>query len=281
MNGHQSQTKRLLKQLARNPGALIGGVIVIVFVVTAIFAPHLAPYDYTRQNILRRLQPPSTQYILGTDELGRDILSRIIFGTRVSLQVGIISVSIAAIFGTALGLLAGYYHKLDNFIMRLMDILLAFPGILLAMAVVAALGPGLYNVTIAVGIWAIPVYARITRGSVLSVREKEYVEAARALGLSDIWIVLKHILPNIAGPIIVLSTMRIGTTILSAAGLSFLGLGAQPPLADWGGMLNAGRQYIRDAPWVAIYPGFAISLTVLGFNLFGEALREALDPQVK
>ncbi len=271
--------KSVLRKLMRNPSAVIGLAIVLVFLFTAVFAPFLAPHEYTRQQILRRLQPPSEDFLLGTDELGRDILSRIIFGTRVSLQVGLISVSIAAFFGTILGLAAGYNSRADNVIMRFMDILLAFPGILLAMAVVAALGPGLYNVMIAVGIWAIPIYARVTRGSVLSVKEKEYVEASRAVGCGEFRIVFRHILPNIAGPLVVLSTMRIATSILSAAGLSFLGLGAQPPIADWGAMLSAGRQYVREAPWVAIWPGVAISLTVLGFNLFGEALREALDPQ--
>lgn len=270
---------RVLKRLTKNPSAYLGGILVAVFLFTAILAPYIAPYNYSQQSILRRLQPPSADYRFGTDEVGRDIFSRVIYGTRISLQVGIISVGIAMILGVILGLLAGYYKKLDNLIMRIVDILLAFPGILLAMAVVAALGPGLYNVMIAMGIWAIPVYARMARGSVLSVKEKEFVESARAIGGSELRIIVRHILPNITGPIIVLSTMRIGTAILSAAGLSFLGLGAQPPLPDWGSMLSAGRLYMRDAPWVAIYPGIAISLTVLGFNLFGEALREALDPQ--
>ncbi len=271
--------KSIVRKLIRNPSAILGAVIVLGFFITAVAAPWIAPQDFARQQILQRLQPPSEEFRLGTDELGRDILSRIIYGTRVSLQVGLISVSIAAFFGTLLGLLAGYYPSADNIIMRLMDVLLAFPGILLAMAVVAALGPGLYNVMIAVGVWAIPIYARVTRGSVLSVKEKEYVEACQAIGASELRIIFRHVLPNIAGPLVVLSTMRIATSILSAAGLSFLGLGAQPPIADWGAMLSAGRQYVREAPWVAVYPGIAISLTVLGFNLFGEALREALDPQ--
>ncbi len=276
-----SMSRRVAARLRRNPGAWIGAVILLAFLTAAVFAPQIAPYDHTRQNILRRLQPPSEEHRLGTDELGRDILSRIIFGTRVSLQVGLISVSISGFFGTAFGLAAGYFRRLDNVIMRFMDILLAFPGILLAMAIVAALGPGLYNSMVAIGIWAIPVYARVTRGSVLGVKQTEYIEASRALGVSEFRIIFRHILPNIASPLIVLSTMRIATAILSAASLSFLGLGAQPPIADWGGMLSAGRMYVRDAPWVAVFPGMAITLTVLGFNLFGEALREALDPQVQ
>ncbi len=251
------------------------------FFLTALLAPYIAPYPYARQSILQRLQAPSPEYRLGTDEVGRDVMSRLVYGTRISLQVGLISVTIAMFFGVLLGLLAGYFPMLDNGIMRCMDILLAFPGILLAMAVVAALGPGLYNVMIAMGIWAVPVYARVVRGSVLSIKGREFVEASRALGCSEFRILFRHILPNILSPVIVLSTMRIGTAILSAAGLSFLGLGAQPPLPDWGGMLSSGRMYVRDAPWVAIYPGLAISLTVLGFNLFGEALREALDPRIQ
>lgn len=270
-----------VRRLFRNRGAAVGAAIVGAFLLAALLAPWLAPYDYSQQSILQRLLPPSEKHWFGTDEFGRDVFSRVLYGARISVQIGVISVGIAMIFGVALGLVAGFYAKLDNLIMRGMDVLLAFPGILLAMAVVAALGPGLYNVMIAMGIWSIPVYARVARGSVLALREREFIEAARALGGRDARILLRHILPNILPPIVVLSTMRIAAAILSAAGLSFLGLGAQPPLPDWGAMLSDARNYLRDAYWVALFPGMAITLTVLGFNLFGDGLRDALDPRMK
>lgn len=273
--------RRKVRSLSKNPGAVVGAVLVGIFLFTALLAPILAPYDYTEQSLLDRLMPPGPGHVLGTDEYGRDILSRIIIGSRVSLGIGVVSVLVAASIGVLLGLLAGYYPRLDNPIMRLSDILLAFPGVLLALAVVAALGPGLYNVMIAMGIWAVPVYTRVTRASVLSVKASQFIEAAHAIGNRDTRIILKHVLPNIMTPILIISTMRIGSAILSAAGLSFLGLGAQPPTPDWGAMLNAGKAYLRDAYWVALFPGIAISLTVLGFNLLGDGLRDVLDPRLK
>lgn len=275
------EIKRGIRQLSRNPGAVIGAVLVAIFLLTAALAPVLAPYDHTEQSLLDRLAPPSAGNVLGTDEYGRDILSRIVMGTRISLSIGVLSVFVAASIGVSLGLLAGYFPRLDGAIMRVMDILLAFPGVLLAMAVVAALGPGLYNVMIAMGIWAVPVYTRITRASVLAVREQQFIEASKAIGNTDARVILRHVLPNIMTPILIISTMRIGSAILSAASLSFLGLGAQPPTPDWGAMLNAGKAYMRDAYWVALFPGLAISLTVLGFNLLGDGLRDVLDPRLK
>jgi peptide/nickel transport system permease protein len=225
---------------------------------------------------------PSSKYLLGTDEFGRDILSRLIFGARVSLQVGFIAVGISLVVGGLLGAFAGFYGGwLDNLIMRVMDVLLSVPQTLLAIAIAAALGPGLYNLMIAVGISAVPNYARIVRGSVLSIRGMEYVEAARAVGSSDLRIILRHIIPNSMAPIIVQSTLGVASAILNAAGLSFIGLGIQPPNPEWGAMLSGGRQYIRDFPHLTLYPGLAIMLTILALNFLGDGLRDALDPKLK
>ncbi|MET3291583.1 UNVERIFIED_CONTAM: peptide/nickel transport system permease protein [Brevibacillus sp. OAP136] len=219
---------------------------------------------------------------MGTDDKGRDVLSRIIFGTRLSLAVGFVAVFIGAFFGVILGLLSGYYGKwVDTIIMRIIDVLLAFPGILLALAIVSALGPSLINVMIAVGVFSIPMFARIVRGSTLAVKKLEYIDAIRSLGASDLRIIFVHIFPNILSPIIVQASLRLATAILSAAGLSFLGLGAQPPLPEWGAMLSNGRDFLFTAPYLAMFPGIAISTLVLGFNVFGDGLRDALDPRMK
>jgi len=272
----------VFNRLKKNKMAMFGLVIIILLVFLALSADFIAPYGYDDQNLKDRLTPPNSQYLLGTDNFGRDILSRIIYGSRISLQVGFIAVGISAIIGGALGSIAGYYGgRLDNFIMRAMDILLAIPSILLAISIVAALGPGLQNVMIAVGIGSIPSYARIVRASVLSIRDQEFVEAARAVGANDFRIITKHILPNAMAPIIVQATLGVAGAILSAAGLSFIGLGIQPPTPEWGAMLSSGREYLRDNWYVATFPGLAIMITIFALNLLGDGLRDALDPRLK
>ncbi|MBW2146229.1 MAG: ABC transporter permease [Deltaproteobacteria bacterium] len=271
-----------ISQLKKNKGALTGGAIISIFILSAVFAPFIVPHDPLESNLDEALQTHSAKYWLGTDEQGRDILSRIIYGGRMSLAIGVIAVAIANVLGVFLGLLSGFVGgKVDNIIMRLMDILMAFPGMLLALAIISALGPGIFNLMIAIGVYSIPTFARVVRGSVLAVKEIEYVEAARAIGQSNVLIIFSHILPNCVGPVLVLSTLRIATAILTGAGLSFLGLGPQPPTPEWGAMLSSGRTYLRIAPWVATYPGLAIMFVVFGFNIFGDGLRDALDPRLK
>ncbi len=271
-----------LRRLFRRRLVLLGAVLAAGFLLISLTAPLLAPQGYDQQDLLQRLRPPSTAHPLGTDTLGRDQFSRIVWGARISLLVGALAVTIGLVIGTAVGVLAGFYGTLlDRAAMGAMDILLAFPDILLALAVIAALGPGLPQVMIAVGVHEIPRFARLVRGSVLSVRTHEYVDAARVLGASDPRIMGRHVVPNVIAPIIVLTSLDIGTTILAAAGLSFLGFGAQPPLPDWGGMINQGRAFLRTAWWVGVFPGAAIMVTVLGFNLIGDGLRDALDPRLR
>jgi len=260
--------------------AMIGGIILCLFLIVAITAPILSPDDPYRQDLYDRLEPPSASHLFGTDDFGRDLMSRVIYGGRISLWIGIVSVSIALISGTCCGLIAGYWGgTIENIIMRGMDLMLAFPSILLAIVVVAVLGPSLTNAMIAVGIVVIPQYARLVRASVLTIREREYVLAAHAIGARDWRIIRLSILPNCMAPLIVQSTLGMATAILDAAGLSFLGLGAQPPTPEWGAMLSEGRELIVKAPWVLMFPGCAIFLTVLGFNLLGDGLRDALDPK--
>ncbi len=271
-----------LRRLFRRRLVILGAVLVVGFLLVSLAAPLLAPQGYDEQDLTRRLHPPSSQHPLGTDMLGRDLLARIVWGARISLMVGFLAMSLGFFFGSLLGLFSGMYGGVvDRAVMGFMDILLAFPGILLALAVVAALGPGLYQVMVAVGVNQIPAFARLVRGSVLSVRKHEYVEAARAVGASDPRIMLRHIAPQVIAPVIVLASLDVGTAILASAGLSFLGLGAQPPLPDWGGMINQGRAFLRSAWWVGVFPGLAIMLTVLGFNLVGDGLRDALDPRLR
>ena len=270
------------RRLKKNRGAVIGLYIVLALTFVALFAPYLAPYDFKTQNLDNRLLPPERGHWLGTDDFGRDTLSRIIYGTRVSFQIGLISVGIGLAIGVTAGLISGYYGGiLDKVIMGFTDVVLAFPGILLAIAIVAVLGPGLYNVMVAVGLRSAPTYARLVRGSVMSLREKEFVESSRAVGCTNGRILAVHILPNVVAPVLVMSTLQFATSILTAAGLSFLGLGAQPPIPDWGDMINRARVYLRTAWWVGTFPGVAIMLSVLGFNLFGDGLRDALDPRLK
>ena len=277
-----SQLWDVLRRLKRNKMALVGLVVISVFVLCAALAPWIAPSDPTETSLRQILHGPSREAPLGRDELGRDMLSRIIYGARISLAIGLISVSIGALIGIPVGAISGYCGgKIDLLIQRVIDMMLAFPGILLAIVVVATLGVGLRNVMIAIGIVSIPIYVRLVRGSVLSIKEQEYITAATAVGSSDLRIIFWHILPNCLGPIIVQSTMQIATAILWAAGLGFLGLGAQPPTPEWGTMLSRGRDFIRIAPHVTTFPGLAIMLSVLGFNLLGDGLRDALDPRLK
>lgn len=272
----------LLKRALRSPSMWAGGLLVVLIVGFALVASVIGPEGFDKQDLMMRLKPPSAQFPLGTDHLGRSILTRLAYGGQYSLKVGLIAVGIGASIGIVTGALAGFYGGwVDRVLMGLMDILLAFPGILLAIAIVAALGPGLVNVMIAVGIRGVPTFARLVRGQVLSVRGREYVEAARALGSADGRIIVKHVFPNIMASIIVLASLDIASSILSVAALNFLGLGAQPPIPDWGGMIDQGRQYLRTAWWVGVFPGLAILMTVLGFNLLGDALRDLLDPRLK
>ncbi|WP_260471956.1 nickel transporter permease [Bacillus sp. HMF5848] len=275
--------RRLLettKRVVQSKSSLLGFIIIMLLIITALLAPVIASHDPIEQDLFARYQAPSTDHLLGTDELGRDIFSRIIYGTRISIQIGVIAVGISMIVGIFLGAVSGYFGKwIDMVIMRFIDILMAFPSILLAIAMVAVLGPGLTNTMIAVGIVGVPHFARIVRSSVLSVKETEYIEAARAVGAKHGRILFRHVLPNCMAPIIVQTTLSIGTAILDAAGLSFLGLGAQPPAPEWGAMLSDGRAALQTAPWVVAFPGLAILFTVLGFNLLGDGLRDALDPK--
>jgi len=256
--------------------------VVGVFVVVALLAPVLAPYDPLKGRLGDRLRTPSTAHWLGTDELGRDVLSRVLYGARITVQIQVAAVGLALALGTALGLLAGYVGRsLDQLIMRVMDILMAFPGIFLALAIIAALGTGLGNVIIATGIFLVPQFARVVRASTLTLREMEFIQAARALGQGDFAIVFRYLLPNSLAPIIVQTSLRMATVLLTASGLSFLGLGVQPPSPEWGAMLSNARAYMINAPHVAMMPGLAIALVVLGFNLLGDGLRDSLDPRLR
>lgn len=274
--------KEFWSQFKKNKAAVLGLMILAVLILLAVFAPFLAPYDPYHSNMPESLQGPSAQHLLGNDELGRDILSRIMYGARISLKVGVLAVGVALAIGVFFGALAGYYGgKIDNWIMRIMDIMLAFPSLLLAIAFMSALGRGIENAIIAIGIVSTPHYARIVRGSVLSVKENEYIQAARAIGARDGRIIFRHILPNVFSPIIVRATLGISTAILETAALGFLGLGVQPPYAEWGAMLGSGRGYFYNAPHIVLYPGLAITITVLAFNLVGDGLRDVLDPRLK
>lgn len=272
-----------IRKFKKQTLAMWAGAFVLFLVLIAIFAPWLVPFDpenffdYDRIN-----EGPSTLHWMGVDSLGRDIFSRIIMGTRISLAAGFISVALGAAVGTILGLLAGYYEGwTDRLVMRIADVLLAFPGILLAIGVIAVLGPSMINVIIAVAVFSIPAFARLVRGNTLALKNMTYVEAARSLGASDFSIIFKHILPGTISPIVVYGTMRIGTSIITAASLSFIGLGAQPPTPEWGAMLNEARADIALAPHIALFPSLAIFFTVLAFNLLGDGLRDALDPKLK
>ncbi len=270
------------RRLSRSKTAIIGLFIVGLYVLTAIFGPYLAPHDPIAQDLGKTFLAPSAQHLMGCDEFGRDIFSRIIHGARVSLIIQFNSVVIALVIGIALGAMGGYFGGLvDEIIMRLMDVMLAFPGMLLALAIVAMLGPNLTNLIVAIGIYSVPQFARVTRGAVISVKKNEYVTAAKAIGESDLSIITRYVLPNALSPIIVQTTLRMATVLLTAAGLGFLGLGVQPPTPEWGTMLSGARMYLRTAPFVAFFPGLAIMLVVLGFNFFGDGLQDALNPRLK
>jgi ABC-type dipeptide/oligopeptide/nickel transport system permease subunit len=272
----------VFRRLSKRITAMMGLVIVVVFLLSALFAPLLAPHGPYEHSLVDKLATPSWGYPLGRDELGRCILSRIIYGARISLLIGLIVISIGIFVGVPIGVVSAYYGgKVDFIVQRFVDTMLAFPGILLALLLIAMLGVGLHNVMIAVGISTIPIYARLARSSVLAMKSRQFVEAARSIGSSHLRIILQHLIPNSLSPIIVQSTLHMATAILWAAGLGFLGLGVSPPTAEWGAMLNGGRLYIRVASHVATFPGLMIFVTVLGFNLLGDGLRDALDPRLK
>jgi peptide/nickel transport system permease protein len=261
--------------------AVVGLALIALLILLAALAAQVAPRDPIRQDLPSALAPPSGAFPLGADEFGRCILSRILYGARLSLVVGVLATAIGAATGIVLGLLAGYFPRLDAPVMRAMDVLLAFPSILLAIAIVAALGPSLVNVMIAVGLRSIPSFARLTRSMVLSLKELEFVQGVHALGAGHGRVLFRHILPNSVSPLLVFSSMQVATSILLAAILSFLGLGVQPPTPEWGKMVSDGRAYLLDAPHVSLFPGIAIFLTVMGFNCLGDGLRDALDPRMR
>jgi len=270
------------KSFYKNRMALAGLVIVVIFILLALIAPVLAPYSFKEQVLTERMQAPSGKHWFGTDDFGRDIFSRVIYGARISLWIGFFSVLGSVIVGTMLGIIAGYYGRwVDGFISRIFDIMLAFPSILLAIAVVAILGPSLRNALIAIAVVNIPNFGRLVRSKVLSVKQEEYIMAARAIGMKDSRILLRHILPNSISPVIVQATLAIATAIIEAAALGFLGMGAQAPTPEWGKMLSDSKNYLVQAPWTLFFPGIAIMLTVLGFNLMGDGLRDVLDPKMK
>ncbi len=271
-----------MKKAFKNKGILVGGGIVVSFIILAIFAPLIAPYNPKDADLMRSLEPPQLKYPFGTDVQGRDILSRIIFGSRVSLSVGLVVQAISLSIGIPLGLISGFYGGIaDDIITSLINIMFSFPSLLFAIAIMAVLGPSIYNIYLALGIISWPTVARLVRGETLSLKERDFVEASKALGVHNFSIIFKHILPNCLGPIIVVATLGIADAILTEATLSFLGLGIQPPTPSWGSMLSRGREYIWSAPHLVIFPGLAILITVLGFNLLGDGLRDIFDPKLK
>jgi len=275
-----SEVERIWKRFRKNKGAFVGLAILVVFFVAAFFAGFFSPFDPTQQDYVSALQPPSVKHLLGTDNFGRDVLSRLIYGSRISLSVGFLAVLFSMILGVGLGLIAGYYGGiLETIIMRIADGLLSFPPLILAIALMAILGLGMQNIMIAVGVGFIGHFARVTRGDVLNIKEEIYIEAARLMGVSHTKILLFHVLPNILSPIIVQAVLRVSAAILTESALSFLGLGLPPPTPTWGFMISEGRGFIVMAPWISTFPGIALFLVVLGLNLFGDGLRDALDPK--
>ncbi len=278
----ESEWNRSLRKIRKNRLALFGFFIVGLLVFMAVFAPLIAPYSPTKMSLRDRLSPPSASHLFGTDDTGRDILSRVIYGSRITLRICLVVVGLTLGIGTLLGVLSGYIGGwIDEMIMRLTDVFLAFPALILAMAIAAALGPSLENAIIAMVVIWWPRYARVARGQVLAIREIDYVTAARALGASSSRIMLYHILPNCTSPIVVQATLDLGEVVLTAATLSFIGFGAQPPVPEWGAMISVGRNFIRDYWWYPTFPGLAILVTVMGFNLLGDAVRDVLDPHLR
>jgi peptide/nickel transport system permease protein len=278
----QSEFTALARRLSQNSSAVIGFVVAVFLVAMAIFAPLIAPYPYDQQDLSHTRAAPSAQHIFGTDELGRDVFSRIVWGSRFSLSIGILAVLMGTAVGMLLGASAGYFGKVvDDVIMRLMDVLQSIPGILLVITISVVLGPGLFNTLLALSIGGIPMSCRLTRAAVLGVRHQEYLEAATSINASTTRIILRHVLPNSFAPVLVSSTMSIGNVIMMAAMLSFIGLGIQPPTPEWGAMIAGGRSLIRTCPWMVTFPGIFIMLTVLSLNMFGDGLRDALDPKLK
>ncbi len=270
------------RRFLRNPGAVGGAVVLVLLLVVAVLAPLVTPYDPNAQSVGAPLAPPDRAHLLGTDRYGRDMLSRILAGSRLSLPIGLLAVSFALVFGTSLGLVTGYFGgRVDAFGTKAIDIMLGFPPIMLALLIIAISGIGISNVIFAVGIGGIPRFARIVRGATISARENVYVEAARAMGASAPRLILGHILPNVSAPIIVLATLYIGRAILESSALGFLGMGVQPPTPEWGSMLSEGREFMRHAWWVMVFPGAVLFLTVVSINLLGDYLREILDPRLK
>ncbi|MCW1967951.1 MAG: ABC transporter permease [Anaerolineae bacterium] len=277
-----SQYLRLRYRAMRSPQFIAGGILILLFVLAAVLGPMLSPYSPTRQQISKRYAFPSLEFLMGTDNFGRDIMSRILHGSMASLQVGIMSVAISLVIGVILGLIAGYWGGwLDTVVMGMMDVLFAFPAVLLAIAILAVFGPGLSNVILAIGIVNLPVFARLTRGSTLAAKNLLYVEASRSLGVSPIRVTLRHILPNILAPLIVQTSLTIAAAILTEAALSYLGLGVQEPSPSWGNILSAAYGFMQNNPWPSVFPGVAIGLAVLGFNLLGDGLRDVLDPTTR
>jgi peptide/nickel transport system permease protein len=271
-----------VRRLLKNRGAAVGGVIFLLIIVVAIVAPVIAPYNPIKLNVVDSLQSPSGRHWLGTDQFGRDTLSRIIYGSRISVAMGLVAVAISVVAGSVLGLVSGYFRGItDMLVSRLVDVMLGFPGILLALVVIAVLGTNLSSAMIAVGVSGMPIFIRVVRGSTLSAREYQYVEAARVVGCGNFRILFRHVMPNVAAPIIVLSTLGIPSAIIAGAALSFLGLGIKPPTADWGEMLSNGRSFMSTAWWLSTFPGLALMVMVMAINLFGDGLRDALDPRMK
>ena len=278
----QSMVRMTLHRLAKNKMAMFGMIVIIFMLLVALFGPMIAPYDYAEPDIVNAYAGPSLAHPFGTDDLGRDIFSRLIVGSRDSLRIGLISVAIAAVIGIGLGAISGYFGGImDQVIMRVMDVLQAMPSLVLAIAVCAALGPGLNNCILAISVSTIPGFVRMARATVLNIREMEYLEAATAINCSTARIIIKHILPNAMAPLIVQMTMGVATNILVASSLSFIGLGVQPPDPEWGAMLSAGRNYIRNYPHMVMFPGITIMVVILALNMLGDGLRDALDPKLK
>lgn len=279
-SGKKSRFQIVWKRLKKNKMAMVGLYIIIIMLIVSALAPYLAPYDYDTQDYSAVLQKPNSEHLLGADDFGRDILSRLLYGAKYSFEFGIVAVIVGAVVGLLLGSIAGFFGGwVDNIIMRFLDIYQSVPMMVMAIALTASLGAGMRSAVIAIGISTMPIYARLIRGSLLEIRGMEYIEAATAINASKMRILLKHMIPNAISPVIVTLTMSVGLNVLAGASLSFVGLGAQQPLPEWGAMLSAGRGYMRDYPQLVIFPGILIMILVLAFNLFGDGLRDALDPR--